>query len=49
MFKENLSEIKWYFIDYNDGDVAWSNLKKLFMSVVDKIAALKEITFKTKI
>ena len=42
-FSEKLSEINWFkVINCDDVDVAWSNFKDLFMSVVDKIAPLKE-------
>ena len=42
-FNEELSEINWFkVINCDDVDVAWSNFKDLFMSVVDKIAPLKE-------
>ena len=42
-FSEKLSEINWFkVINCYDVDVAWSNFKDLFMSVVDKIAPLKD-------
>ena len=50
-FNEKLSEIGSNFkvINCDDVDVARSNFKDLFMSVVDKIAPLKEKTIKTEI
>ena len=42
-FNEKLSEINWFkVINCDVVDVAWSNFKDLFVSVVDKIAPLKE-------
>ena len=46
-FIEKLSEINWFKV-INDVDVAWSNFKDLFMSVVDKIAPLKEKRLKQR-
>ena len=46
---EKLSEINWFkVINCDDVDVAWSNFKDLFMSVVDKIAPLKEKRIKQR-
>ena len=48
-FNEKLSEINWFKVIYcDDVDVAWSNFKDLFMSVVDKIAPLKEKPLKQR-
>ena len=48
-FNEKLSEINWFkVINCDDVDVAWSNFKDLFMSVVDKIAPLKEKRLKQR-
>ena len=41
-FNEKLGEINWFKVINCDVDVAWSNFKDLFVSVVDKIAPLKE-------
>ena len=49
IFNEKLSEINWFkVINCDDVDVAWSNFKDLFMSVVDKIAPLKEKRLKQR-
>ena len=48
-FTEKVSEINWFkVINCDDVDVAWSNFKNLFMSVVDKIQPLKEKRLKQR-